>query len=111
MCVCVRVCVCVCECVFSDKFVLVSFIIEITILNANSVGADQMPLNAASDLGLHCLPTSFLWKAMHKRSGQMHCKNLVVIGNWLPARLPLMFTGARICSNHPTRQGRAGHAN
>ena len=32
--------------------------IEICVLNANSVDPDQMPQNAASDLGLHCLPVS-----------------------------------------------------
>ena len=30
--------------------------IEIPVFNANSVDPDQMPLSAASDLGLHSLP-------------------------------------------------------
>ena len=33
---------------------------EISELNANSVDPDQTPQNAASDLGLHCLPKSLL---------------------------------------------------
>ena len=28
---------------------------------ANSVDADQMPHDGASDLGLHCLPMTLLW--------------------------------------------------
>ena len=31
--------------------------------NAKSVDPDQMAHSAASDLGLHCLPMSLLWKA------------------------------------------------
>ena len=37
---------------------LLSCFVEISELNANSVDPDQMPQNAASDLGLHCLPVS-----------------------------------------------------
>ena len=33
---------------------------EIPVFNANSVDTDQTPQNAAFDLGLHCLSTSFL---------------------------------------------------
>ena len=33
------------------------------LLNANSVDPDQTPQNAASDLGLYCLPMSILWDA------------------------------------------------
>ena len=40
--------------------------IEIPVFNANSVGSDQTPLIAASDLVLHCLPVSLLWDARHK---------------------------------------------
>ena len=36
---------------------------DIPVFNANSVDPDQMPRSAASDLGLHCLPMSLLWKA------------------------------------------------
>ena len=32
----------------------------VTVLNANSVDPDQTPRSAASDLGLHCFPTSHL---------------------------------------------------
>ena len=35
-------------------------------LKANSVGPDQMPRSAASELGLHCLPMSLLWNARRK---------------------------------------------
>ena len=28
---------------------------------ANDVDPDQMPHNVVSDLGLHCLPMTFLW--------------------------------------------------
>ena len=42
------------------------FFEEIPELNANSVDPDQTPHSAASDLGLHCLPMSLLWDAMHK---------------------------------------------
>ena len=50
----------------SDLFLLLSFIIKITVLNANSVDPDQMPRSAASDLDLHYLPMSLLWDAMLK---------------------------------------------
>ena len=39
---------------------------EITVLNANSVGPDQTPRSATSDLGLHGLPMSLLWDARLK---------------------------------------------
>ena len=44
--------------------VLLSFIIEIPLLNANGVDSDQTPL-AASDLGLHCFPVSLIWDTRH----------------------------------------------
>ena len=37
-----------------------------SVINANSVGPDQTPHSAASDLGLYCLPVSHLWDARHK---------------------------------------------
>ena len=40
--------------------------IEIPVLNAKTADPDLMPHFAASDLGLHCLPMSFLWEARHK---------------------------------------------
>ena len=40
------------------SFLLLSYSAEISELNANSVDLDQTPQNAASDLGLHCLPIS-----------------------------------------------------
>ena len=45
---------------------LLSCLIEIPVLNANSVAPDQTPRSVASDLGLHCLPMSILWVARHK---------------------------------------------
>ena len=42
------------------------FILEIPVLNVNSVDPDQMPHSVASDLGLHCLPVSLFWGARHK---------------------------------------------
>ena len=44
------------------RFLLLSCFVEISELNANSVDPDQ-PRSAASDLGLYCLPMSFLWDA------------------------------------------------
>ena len=41
-------------------------ILEIPVLNANSVDPDQMLHSAASDLGLHCLQRSHLWDARLK---------------------------------------------
>ena len=37
----------------SGKFLLLAWFTEISVLNANSVDADQTPRSAASDLGLH----------------------------------------------------------
>ena len=45
---------------------LLLFIIEIPVLNANSIDPDQMLHSAASDLDLHCLPASLLWDTRHK---------------------------------------------
>ena len=44
-----------------------SFFEEISEFNAHSVDPDQMPRSAAFDLGLHCLPMSFLWNARFNR--------------------------------------------
>ena len=46
--------------------VLLSFIIEIPVFNANSVEPDQTPHSVVSDLGLHCLPMSLFGDARHK---------------------------------------------
>ena len=45
-------------------FILFLFYFEYTFLLANSEVLDQTPRSAASDLGLHCLPTSQKWDAM-----------------------------------------------
>ena len=42
-----------------------SYFVEVSELNANSVDPNQTPQFAASDLGLHCLPISLLWHARH----------------------------------------------
>ena len=39
-------------------FLLLLCFVEMSELNANSVDPDQMPQNAASDLGLYCLQMS-----------------------------------------------------
>ena len=39
---------------------------EMHVFNANNVYLDQTPLNAASDVGIHCLPVSILWATRHK---------------------------------------------
>ena len=44
----------------SGQFLLLPYFIEMSVVNAKSVGPDQMPCCAASNLGLHCLPTSRL---------------------------------------------------
>ena len=44
-------------------FLVLSFITEIPVLNANSVDPDRTPRSVASDLGLHCLPKSVLCDA------------------------------------------------
>ena len=43
----------------SGKLLLSPCVIEIPVINANSVNSYQT--SVASDLGLHCLPTSLLW--------------------------------------------------
>ena len=50
----------------SGYLLLLLHFIEIHECNANSVDPDQMLHSVASDLGLHCLPMSFLWDARHK---------------------------------------------
>ena len=40
--------------------------LDIPLFNANSVDPDQTPRSAASDQGLHCLPTSLLLNARLK---------------------------------------------
>ena len=42
----------------SGYFLLLLYFIEIPVLNANSIDADQTPRSVASDLGLHCLPAN-----------------------------------------------------
>ena len=44
----------------SGYFLLLLCIIEIPVVNANSVDPDQMPHSMASDQGLNCLPITIL---------------------------------------------------
>ena len=39
----------------------------VKILLANNVEPDQTPHNVASDLGLHCLPTTLSWSSTYER--------------------------------------------
>ena len=50
----------------SDKVLLVPCFTAFLVLNARSVDPDQTPRSAASDLGPHFLPMSFLWDARGK---------------------------------------------
>ena len=45
---------------------IITMLIEIHVLNANSVEPDQTPRSAASDRGLLCLPMSLLWNTRLK---------------------------------------------
>ena len=45
----------------SGLFILLSFIMEFPVLNANLVDVYQTLCPVALDLGHHCLPTSLLW--------------------------------------------------
>ena len=56
----------------SGWFLFFLYFIELPVLNANSVNPDQASRSAASDLGLHCLPTPFLWDTRHKWVKQVH---------------------------------------
>ena len=49
---------------------------EIPVQNANSVDPDQTPRSSASDLGLHCLPTSLLWDSRRKQLTQENLPKL-----------------------------------
>ena len=51
----------------SGWFLLLPCFVGISEINATSVGPDQTPQNAASDLGLYCLPVSLLWDARHNK--------------------------------------------
>ena len=47
-------------------FLLLSYYVEVSEVNANRVDTDQMLHSAASDLGLQCLPMSLVWDARLK---------------------------------------------
>ena len=47
----------------SGYFSFIPYLIEIPVLDANSVDADQMPRYAVSDQDIHCFPRSLLWDA------------------------------------------------
>ena len=42
------------------SFLLLLCFVEIPVFDANSVNSDQILCSAVSDLGLHCLPITFL---------------------------------------------------
>ena len=44
----------------SGESLLLLCFIEIPVINANNVYSDQLPCSVAYDLGLHCLPITFL---------------------------------------------------
>ena len=50
----------------SGCFLLLAFVIEISVFNANIVDPDQTPRFAAYDLDVQCLRMSLLWNARHK---------------------------------------------
>ena len=50
----------------SGLLFLLLLLVENSAFNANSADPDQTPHSVASDLGLHCLPMSPLWDAIHK---------------------------------------------
>ena len=50
----------------SGYFLLLPYLMEIPVSNANSIDPDQTPPSVASNLGLHCLPMSLLWGARFK---------------------------------------------
>ena len=71
----------------SGLFLVLSCIIEISVLCAKTVDTDQTPHLAASDLGLHCLPVSLLWNARHK---------------WINMKsLEFMFKSTSVVNNRP----------
>ena len=49
-----------------SDFVLLPYLKDISVFNANSVDSDQTPRPAASDLDLYCLPMSLLWDSRYK---------------------------------------------
>ena len=57
---------------------------EIPVLNANSVGPNQKPRSAASDLGLHCSQMPLLWDTRHKRVKQsnIYCLEVLIQVHW-----------------------------
>ena len=67
----------------SEKFLSLPCFIEIHVFNSNNVDPGQMPCSAVSDLGLHCLLMSLLWKAKVKtasRLSQFYYLQVVILG-------------------------------
>ena len=52
-----------------ESVLILSFIVEILVLDANSEDTEQTLRSAGSDLGLYCLPISLLLHARHKWVG------------------------------------------
>ena len=42
------------------QYLILLYLIEIPVINVNSVDTDQMPYPASFDLGMHCLPITCL---------------------------------------------------
>ena len=65
---------------------------EIFVCNANSEDPDKTPCSAASDLGLHCFPMSFLWDGRHKlvtKARSFQCYRWWRLPVWFPAHKSL----------------------
>ena len=58
------------------------------LFNANSADHDQTPF-AASDLGLHCLPMSYLWIARQSKKSIYHAQTFAFFHD--KANLNIMF--------------------
>ena len=61
----------------SGYFLIIPCFIEIPVFDANSVDPDQTPRSAASDPGLHCLPTSLLWDDRLKWVKEIKCTSVL----------------------------------
>ena len=83
----------------------------IPVFNANSVDPDQTPRFAASDLGLHCLPVSFLWDTTHKwvkGNGYIFSVDISVKRVLFPVKRDLQNKGSS-CSHRRGLMGRKAH--
>ena len=64
----------------SGWFLLQPCFREIYVFNTNRADPDQTPRFAASDLGIHCLPLSFLWDARYNWvKDKMYCNQIGLV--------------------------------